>query len=48
MPDDKSEGNVHLKNIPLLAGKSYKLHLMLLLAASNMNPDALGQLQGDS
>ena len=24
MPDDASEGNVHLKNIPLLAGKSYK------------------------
>lgn len=45
MPDDKSEGNVHLKNIPLLAGKSYKLHLMLLLAASNMNPDALASFK---
>ena len=45
MPDDKSEGNVHLKNIPLLAGKSYKLHLMLLLAASNMNPDALARFK---
>lgn len=41
VPNDMSEGNVHLKNIPLLAGKSYKLHLMLMLAASNMTPDAL-------
>lgn len=44
-PDDTSEGNVHLKNIPLLAGKSYKLHLMLLLAASNMKPDAFAHFK---
>ena len=45
MPDDASEGNVHLKNIPLLAGKSYKLHLMLLLAASNMNSEAFAKFK---
>lgn len=43
MPDDLSQGNVHLKNIPLLAGKSYKLHLMLMLAASNMEEEAFAQ-----
>ena len=43
MPDDLSQGNVHLKNIPLLAGKSYKLHLMLMLAASNMQEEAFAQ-----
>ncbi len=45
IPDDNSEENVHLKNIPQLAGKSYKLHLMLLLAASNMNSDALAKFK---
>ena len=35
MPDDKSEGNVHLKNIPLLAGKSYKLHLKLYYSTTS-------------
>ena len=40
-PSDDSAGNIHLKNIPLLAGKSYKLHLMLMLAASNMDTAAL-------
>lgn len=45
IPDDSTEGNVHLKNIPLLAGKSYKLHLMLMLAASNMNGDALAKFK---
>lgn len=43
MPDDLSQGNVHLKNIPLLAGKSYKLHLMLMLAASGMEEAAFAQ-----
>ena len=46
IPDDTSEGNIHLKNIPLLAGKSYKQHLMLMLAASNMNSDALAKFKG--
>ncbi len=41
MPANNYEGNIHLKNIPMLAGKAYKLHLMLMLAASNMNGDAL-------
>ena len=39
-PENNQNGNVHLKNIPLLAGKSYKLHLMLMLASANMNTDA--------
>ena len=45
LPDDTREGNIHLKNISLLAGKSYKLHLMLMLAASNMNADALAKFK---
>jgi len=40
-PQDGSAGNVHLKNVTMLAGKSYKLHLMLLLAAFNMEDDTL-------
>ena len=36
LPDGNSEGDNHLKNIPRLAGRSYKLHLMLMLAASSM------------
>lgn len=40
-PIDDDMGNIYLKNIPMLAGKSYKLHLMLILAASKMNEDAL-------
>lgn len=39
-PSNIDNGNVHLKNIPLLAGSSYKLHLMLMLAAANMNEEA--------
>ncbi len=45
-PSDSSGGNIHLKNIPLLAGQSYRLHLMLLLAASRMDVDALAQFKG--
>ena len=45
VPDGTQEGNVHLKNIALLAGKSYKLHLMLMLAASNMNAEALAKFK---
>lgn len=40
-PKDDLAGNIHLKNVTMLAGKSYKLHLMLLLAASNMDEDAM-------
>ena len=40
-PSDETSGNAHLKNIALLAGKKYKLHLQLLLAAKNMNNEAL-------
>ncbi|MBQ5318236.1 MAG: DUF262 domain-containing protein [Oscillospiraceae bacterium] len=39
-PENNLNGNIHLKNIPMLAGKSYKLHLMLMLAASNMDEEA--------
>lgn len=38
-------GTRSLKNIPLLAGTSYRLHLMLLLAASNMEPAVLGRFE---
>ena len=44
-PDSNLNGDIHLKNIPLLAGKSYKLHLMLMLAASNMEQDALSKFK---
>lgn len=36
-PTDRGNGNIHLTNIPMLAGKSYRLHLLLLLSASNMD-----------
>lgn len=41
VPCDNSNGNNHLRNILMLAGKSYKLHLMLMLAASRMNDETL-------
>lgn len=44
-PENSNSGNNHLKNIPMLAGKSYKLHLMLMLAASNMNEEALSEFK---
>jgi len=44
-PENNQNGNVHLKNVPLLAGKSYKLHLMLMLAAANMNTEAQEQFK---
>lgn len=37
-PTNTQNGNIHLSNIPLLAGRSYRLHLMLLLSASKMEP----------
>jgi len=40
-PPDDLNGNIHLKNIPLLAGRSYKLHLLLLLAAARLEQSAL-------
>lgn len=43
--DDGTPGNQHLKNITMLAGKSYKLHLMLLLAASKMDIEALSKFK---
>lgn len=45
-PADHADGNEHLENIPLLAGRSYRLHLMLLLAASNMEQSALARFKG--
>ena len=44
-PSSNDNGNIHLKNIPMLAGKSYKLHIMLILAASNMNSEAISKLK---
>lgn len=38
-------GTRSLKNIPMLAGTSYRLHLMLLLAASNMEPAVLDRFE---
>lgn len=40
-PPDEANGNIHLINIPLLAGRSYKLHLLLLLAAGHLEQSAL-------
>ena len=45
-PENNDNGNNHLNNIPLLAGKSYKLHLMLMLAASNMNDETFAKFKG--
>ena len=38
-------GNDYLRNIPRIAGSSYKLHLVLLLAASNMDAITLGRFK---
>lgn len=38
-------GNMHLKNVTMLAGNSYKLHLMLMLAASEMGEEALSKFK---
>lgn len=40
-PIDNSCGNAHLKNISLLAGGSYKQHLVLMLAAHRMDTVSL-------
>lgn len=45
-PSEGLHGNAHLRNISLLAGGSYKLHLMLLLASGNMSADALDKFKG--
>lgn len=45
-PIDLDNSNIHLKNIPLLAGTSYKLHILLLLSAYNMEPVALNKFKG--
>ena len=45
-PENNDNGNNHLNNIPLLAGKAYKLHLMLMLAASNMNDETFSEFKG--
>lgn len=44
-PADNADGNQHLKNIPMLAGNSYRLHLMLMLAASKMDRAALAKFK---
>ena len=45
-PSDSLNGNAHLRNISLLAGGSYKLHLMLMLAAGRMNAKSLEKFKG--
>ena len=37
----EDDGSIHLSNIALLAGRSYKLHLVLLLASTQMEPQTL-------
>jgi len=44
-PTEMDNGNIHLSNIPLLAGRQYKLHLMLLLSASKMEPPVLSNFK---
>lgn len=44
-PSDAENGNIHLVNIPLLAGRSYKLHLMLMLSASQMESTAQAEFK---
>ena len=44
-PKDTENGNIHLSNISLLAGHSYKLHLMLLLSASQMEIPVLSKFK---
>lgn len=44
-PKDAENGNIHLSNISLLAGHSYKLHLMLLLPASQMEGPVLSEFK---
>lgn len=44
-PNDTDNGNIHLTNISLLAGRSYKLHLMLLLSASQMDVSVLSRFK---
>ncbi len=44
-PKDTENGNIHLSNISLLAGRSYKLHLMLMLSASQMEMPVLSKFK---
>ena len=44
-PKDADNGNIHLSNISLLAGRSYKLHHMLLLSASQMEVSVLSRFK---
>lgn len=45
LPKDTENGNIHLSNISLLAGHSYKLHLMLMLSASQMETPVLSKFK---
>lgn len=38
-PADDTNGNVYLKDIPLIAGKQSRLHMVLLLATGQMNSE---------
>lgn len=44
-PNSTDPGNAYLRNIPRVAGTSYRLHLVLLMAASKMDPDTLGKFK---
>jgi len=41
----EDDGSIHLSNIALLAGRSYKLHLVLLLASTQMEPQTLARFK---
>lgn len=44
-PNSTDPGNEYLRNIPRVAGTPYRLHLVLLMAASKMDPDTLGKFK---
>lgn len=44
-PNKVSVGNDYLRNVPRISGISYRLHLVLLLAAKNMDEDTLAHFK---
>ena len=45
LPNSSDSGNEYLRNIPRISGSTYRLHLVLLLAASSMDTYALGKFK---
>lgn len=45
LPNSTDPGNAYLKNIPRVAGTTYRLHLVLLMSASKMEKDVLGKFK---